>query len=233
VLLCPGGGYRHLAIDKEGFEMARWLAARGFTAFVLYYRLPGEGWLAGADVALSDAQRAMRLTRQQAAKLKLDPTRIAAMGFSAGGHLCADLAARFATKTYAPTDAADELSARPFCAATIYPVVSMKREIGHAGSRQLLIGATPSAAMESAHSPDQNIPGDAPPHFIVHAEDDLIVSVENSLRLRASLKARAIPVETHFFGTGGHGFGLRDSIGKPTEVWPELWRNWAKSTGLI
>jgi acetyl esterase/lipase len=232
VLLTPGGGYHHVVVDKEGYEMARWLAARGFTAFVLFYRLPGEGWAAGPDVALADAQRSVRLIRQRARDFALDPERVGAMGFSAGGHVCADLGARFAAKTYTPADAADRLSAKPFCAAPIYPVVSMDPRVAHAGSRSLLLGPNPSGALEAALSPDRNVPSDAPPHFLLHAEDDDVVPVENTLLLRAALKAKKIPVETHLFQNGGHGFGLRKAIGKPVAAWPELWRAWAQTIGF-
>lgn len=233
VLITPGGGYRWVVIDKEGYEIAHWLAARGYTAFVLFYRLPGEGWAAGPDVALSDAQRAVRLIRARAATYSIQPERVAAMGFSAGGHVCADLAARFATPTYAPIDAADALSARPICAAPIYPVVSMDPAIAHSGSRQLLLGAAPTPALEAAHSPDRNVPPDAPPYFLLHAEDDDVVPVDNTVRLRAALKARRIRVETHLFEHGGHGFGLRQAAGKPVATWPELWHAWARTTDLL
>ena len=232
VLLTPGGGYKWVVVDKEGYEMARWLAARGFTAFVLFYRLPGEGWAAGPDVALSDAQRALRLIRHRARDFAVSPERVGAMGFSAGGHVCADLATRFAAKVYDPVDAADALSAKPVCAAPIYPVVSMDPAIAHAGSRELLLGAKPTQALEAAHSPERNVPADAPPCFLLHAEDDGVVPVENTLRLRAALRARGIAVETHLFANGGHGFGLRKAVGKPVEAWPELWRAWARTTGL-
>ena len=232
LLLMPGGGYRHVVVDKEGYEMARWAAARGVTGFVLFDRLPGEGWAAGPDVALSDAQRAMRLIRHRARDYAVDPERVSAMGFSAGGHLCADLAARFAARTYEPVDEADTLSAKPHSAAPIYPVVSMDPAVTHAGSREKLLGPNPTAALEAAHSPDRNVPAGAPPHFILHAEDDETVPVENALFLRAALKAKGIPVETHLFAQGGHGFGLRNTIGKPVEAWPELWRAWARTVGL-
>ncbi len=227
VLLLPGGGYRHVVVDKEGHEMGRWLAGRGITAFVLFYRLPGDGWAAGPDVALSDAQRAMRLIRAQANRFAIDPARVSAMGFSAGGHLCADLATRFAKETYRPGDAADALSARPDGAACIYPVISMDPAIAHAGSRRLLIGEGANATRERAHSPDHNVAADTPPMFLLHSEDDRSVPVENSLRMRSALKAQNVPVETHLFASGGHGFGLRRAVGKPVENWPELWLAWA------
>lgn len=232
VLLFPGGGYRHLAVDREGYDMARWLAARGFTAFVLFYRLPAEGWAAGPDVALSDAQRAIRIIRSRATEFAIVADRIAIMGFSAGGHLCADLAARHRKQTYEAMDAADLLPAAMYCAAPIYPVITMQPPFAHAGSRKLLIGPDADAATEAAHSPDRNIPDDPPPHFLVHAEDDAAVSVENTLLLRAALIARRGAVETHIFAHGGHGFGLRNSIGKPVEAWPDLWLAWARSIGL-
>jgi acetyl esterase/lipase len=232
VLITPGGGYRWVVVDKEGYELGRWLSARGYTVFVLFYRLPGEGWSAGPDVVLQDSQRAMRLIRHRAASFGIDPERVAAMGFSAGGHACADLAARFATPVYDAVDQADRLSARPFVAAPIYPVISMSAPMAHAGSREKLIGATASAALETAHSPHLNIPANAPPHFILHAEDDDVVPVENALVLRAALRAKNIPVETHLFTHGGHGFGLRKTVGKPVEAWPDLFATWAYSQGL-
>jgi len=232
LLITPGGGYRYVVVDKEGYELARWAAARGFTAFVLFYRLPGEGWADRYNAPLADAQRAMRLIRHRASGYAIDPARVSAMGFSAGGHLCADLAARFAARTYDPVDEADTLSARPHSAAPMYPVVSMTAPVAHAGSREKLLGANPTAELEAAHSPDRNVPADAPPHFIVHAEDDGAVPVENALLLRRALKEKGIPVETHLFAQGGHGFGLRNAVGKPVEAWPELWRAWARTVGL-
>lgn len=232
VLITPGGGYRWVVVDKEGYELGRWLSARGYTVFVLFYRLPGEGWSAGPNVVLQDSQRAMRLIRHRAVSFGIDPERVAAMGFSAGGHACADLAARFAVPVYDAVDQADSLSARPFVAAPIYPVVSMSAPVAHAGSRAKLIGATASAALEIAHSPHLNIPANAPPHFILHAEDDDVVPVENALVLRAALRAKNIPVETHLFTHGGHGFGLRKTIGKPVEAWPDLFATWAHSQGF-
>lgn len=232
VLVTPGGGYRWVVIDKEGYEIARWLSARGFTVFVLFYRLPGEGWAAGPDVALSDAQRAMRLIRARARDYGILPERVAAMGFSAGGHVCGDLATRFAAHAYAPVDDADRLSARPDVAAPIYAVQSMTAPLAHPGSRELLIGAGASRDLERRHTPAANVTRETPPTFLVHAEDDDVVPVDNTLQMRAALKAAGVPVETHLFTHGGHGFGLRRAQGKPVAFWPELFLNWARSQGL-
>lgn len=233
VMITPGGGYNWVVIDKEGYEMARWLASRGVTAFVLFYRLPHEGWAAGPNTPLSDAQRAMRIIRHRAASYGIDLNRICAMGFSAGGHLCADLLARFETKVYAPVDAADRLSARPDCAAPIYPVVSMALATAHGGSRKNLIGEHPSPDLERAHSPHLNVRPDSPPTFLLHAEDDESVLIENSLLLRAALLAQKAPVETHLFAEGGHGFGLRLAKGKTVEGWEEIFWAWGRKRGLF
>ena len=233
VLIMPGGGYSWVVVDKEGYEVARLLAAQGITVFVLFYRRPGDGWAAGPDVALQDAQRAMGLIRHRARRYGLDPAKICAMGFSAGGHVCADLLTRFATRTYAPVDAADARSARPDAAAPIYPVISMSAPDAHAGSRRNLLGAHPTPALERAHSPHLNVPADAPPCFLLHAEDDDVVPVENSLMLRAALRAQKVPVETHLFTHGGHGFGIRRAMGKPAAQWPDLFLAWARTQGLF
>ncbi|HEY1604282.1 MAG TPA: alpha/beta hydrolase [Allosphingosinicella sp.] len=225
-LIAPGGGFDRVVVDKEGYEMARWLAGRGVTAFVLFYRLPQEGWADRPDTPLQDAQRAMRLIRARAAGYGVDPKRVLAMGFSAGGYVCADLLARFAAPVYAPVDEADRLSARPDGAAPIYPVVSMSLPVAHAGSRRNLLGENAIPEMERAHSPNRNIKAGAPPSFLLHAEDDPAVPVENTLLLREALLAQKVPVETHLFAEGGHGFGLRLSRGHSVEGWQDIFWAW-------
>ena len=232
VLITPGGGYNWVVIDKEGYEFARLLAARGDTAYVLFYRLPHEGWAAGPNVALADAQRAMRLIRHRAKGFGIDSKKVCAMGFSAGGHLCADLLTRFDASVYAPVDAADRLSARPDAAAPIYPVISMTLPTAHAGSRLRLIGETASAERERAHAPHNNARPNSPPCFLLHAEDDASVVVENTLMLRAALRAAGVETETHLFPDGGHGFGLRLARGKSVEHWPDLFFAWGIRKGL-
>ena len=169
----------------------------------------------------------MRLVRANADKYGLDPARVAAMGFSAGGHLCADLSTRFDARVYAPVDAADALSARPCLSAPIYPVVSMDATIAHTGSRANLLGPQPTRAMEIAHSPDRQVRRDTPPTFLCAAEDDATVPVANTVLLHAALRAAGVPVEMHLFEHGGHGFGLRGAVGKPVAIWPELFWHWA------
>lgn len=147
LLVTPGGGFSVIVIDVEGYQIGPWLAERGWTVFVLYYRLPGEGWANRADVPLADAQRAMRLIRSRAAHHGFDPAKVAALGFSAGGHVCGDLATRFDARVYEPIDAADRLSARPAVAAPIYAVQSMSAPLAHGGSRDMLLGPNASPEM--------------------------------------------------------------------------------------
>ncbi|MHA6722295.1 alpha/beta hydrolase [Sphingomonas sp. RS2018] len=234
MLVIPGGGYARVVVDKEGYELAAWLNARGITAFVLFYRLPAEGWRDPANAPLADARRAMRLIRANAARYGVDPARVGVMGFSAGGHLCADLAVRHSRNVYTPVDAADRLSARPAIAAPIYPVVSMEPDLAHAGSRANLIGAETTDTMVAEHSPDRQVGKDTPPLFIVHARDDATVKVENSLTLYAAARAAQVPVEMHLFEKGGHGFGWgRRTQGLPAHLWPDLLVAWAGTHGFM
>ncbi len=232
VMLIPGGGYERVVLDKEGYEMGRWLADRGYTCFVLFYRLPGDGWAAGGDAPLQDAQRGIRLIRAKAAEMGFAAGRVAIMGFSAGGHLAANLTTRFDAATYAPIDAADQLPAKPNLSALIYPVVTLDPSFAHGGSRkQLLAGKdTPERALEL--SPEKQVREGLSPVFQLHAADDKTVPVENSLAMFTALKAKGVPTEMHIFEEGGHGFGLRGTPGKPVAAWPGLFETFAKRHGL-
>jgi len=232
LLVTPGGSYSVILIDGEGYQFAPQFTARGWTVFVLYYRLPGEGWANRADVPLADGQRAMRLIRSRATQYGFDPAKVGALGFSAGGHLCGDLATRFDAKVYDPVDAADRLSARPAIAAPIYAVQSMSAPLTHGVSHDQLLGPNPSPETERAHSPSHNVSAATPPCFLAHAEDDGLVPVENTVQMRAALKAAGVKVETHLFTAGGHGFGMPGPAGEPARHWPELFAIWAKGQGL-
>jgi acetyl esterase/lipase len=231
VLIAPGGGYVRVVTDKEGYEAARWLNARGITAFVLRYRLPGGGWANHGDVPLQDAQRAMRLIRAKASSFSVDPERLAVMGFSAGGHVAASLAVRHGATVYAPVDAADRLSARPRVAALVYPVISMGSHV-HMGSRDELIGKAPSDAAIRAYSPERNVSAATPPTILFHAADDPTVPVENSLAMFDALRGASIAAELHIFEKGGHGFGLRLPPTDTAMRWPDLFLTFAKNHGF-
>ena len=226
MLLIPGGGYRWAVLDKEGYDVARVFAATGTTCFVLRYRLPGDGWAAGADAPLQDAQRAMRLIRSRAADYGVDPHKIAVLGASAGGHL-AGLASVRTDAVYEPADAADAVSFRPDLSLLMYPVATMEGPHVHEGSRDNLLGQSPTPARLAAYSLERMDWRGAAPVFLLHAMDDAAVPVENSLQLLSTLKAAAVPVEAHLFQEGGHGFGVRLIQGKPAQIWPDLARAWA------
>lgn len=233
VILAPGGGYRYVVIDKEGYELARWLRDRGVTVYVLFYRLPGDGWTKGSDVPLADAQRAVRLVRSRAKADSIDPARVVFGGFSAGGQVATSLLTRFDARVYAPVDAADSLLARPDALAAIYPVVSMDPAIAHAVSREKLISANPDAEQQKLYSPELNVRPDQPPLWLLHAEDDSVVKIANSVRLREATRAVGAPVEAHFFERGEHGFGLMKTAGLPVAIWPELLWNWLGSQKIV
>jgi acetyl esterase/lipase/lysophospholipase L1-like esterase len=216
VLILPGGAYLRVVIDKEGEETARRLNARGITAAVLLYRLPADGWAAGRDAPLQDAQRAMRLLRSGAAG-PLDPARIGVLGFSAGGDLAAALALRADGITYEATDQADRVSARPDFSVLMYPALNMT--VKPPDGRAPIPARAPIESFVNAGSP---------PCFIAHAADDASVSVDLSLRMFSALKAASVPAEMHVFSAGGHGFGVRLAAGKPVEVWPDLLVRWGQ-----
>lgn len=230
VLLAPGGGYRHMAIDKEGYDLARWFAARGVTAAVLAYRLPTEGWRRGGDTPLADAQRALRVLRSKAADLSLKPNQIAAMGFSAGGHLVANLGTQYARAVYPVATAIDQISARPDVVAPIYPAIALDRLSAGFPAGETIFGKGDAASV-LAHLPSRNVPADPPPFFLLHAEDDPLVDPSHSLELRAALRAKGGRVETHIYAQGGHGFGLRKAIGLPLENWPDAFLKFTQSLG--
>lgn len=230
LLLIPGGGYRWSVVDKEGLECARAFAAAGVTCFVLRYRLPGDGWAAGPDAPLQDAQRALRLVRQRAAADGLDPGRVAVLGASAGGHLAGSLTAR-PDAVYAAVDEADALSHRPDVSILLYPVATMSGPFVHAGSRRELLGPDPSPDAVARWSLERMDWTGAPPTFLLHAMDDGGVPVENSLQLLTTLRAAGVRAEAHLFEEGGHGFGVRLIAGKPAAVWPELVLAWGARRG--
>lgn len=213
VLIMPGGAYLRVVIDKEGEDSARYLNAHGITAAVLTYRLPGDGWEAGRDAPLQDAQRALRLLRNGIAGA-LDPERIGVLGYSAGGDLAAAAAIRHGSTTYAAVDEADRLSARPSFAGLMYPAIDMPIRMADGAS---LAPAKPLLPQVSAATP---------PCFLMHAADDPSVPVRGSLAAFEALKAAKVPCELHVFEEGGHGFGIRLAAGKPVQAWPDLFVAW-------
>jgi len=230
VVVVPGGGYADISIDNDGFDVAARLGEAGITAFVLLYRLPGEGWRGAPDVPLADAQRAIRLIRANAARFTIDATRTGVLGFSAGGHVAAMLATRADARVYDAQDEADRLSARPSFMGALYPVITMLAPYAHEASREMLLGAKPSPALRAAYSCERLVTPAVPPCFLAAALDDILVSPANTLEFFASLRATHVPVEMHLFETGGHGFALGGK-GSAVAAWPDLFLRWGMAHG--
>ncbi len=225
LLVVPGGGYQRVVLDKEGSALVPAFAeAGGLTLFVLRYRLPGEGHASPREVPLADAQRALRLIRHRAAEWGVDPDGLGVMGFSAGGHVAGSLATRHAERVYPPVDAADTRDARPAYALLVYPVIDMGAH-AHPGSRRKLLGEAPDAAAVRAYSLQNRVGAATPPVFLLHAQDDEVVPVENTLLFEAALRDAGIEHETHLYARGGHGFGVRQAAGTLAR-WPSLALAW-------
>jgi len=229
ILICPGGGYGHLSMNKEGKKIAEWLNTLGITAIVLKYRLPSDLIMKDKSIgSLQDAQEAMKIIRRNAAEWKIDANKIGVMGFSAGGHLAATLSTRFDLATYTPIDS---ISSRPDFSILLYPVISMTDEITHKVSRINLLGNTFTKETIHKFSNEYWVSRETPPTFIVHASDDVSVSAENSINYYVALKKNAIPAEMHIYENGGHGFGL--GSGDQKKSWLSECTNWLKQRGLL
>lgn len=231
LLVLPGGGYEFLSVQNEGLDPAQRFNCDRTTAFVLTYRLPVEGWDNRSLVALQDAQRAMRLIRARAPDFKIDPDRLGVLGFSAGGHLAADLAVSHQEQTYTPVDSVDALPARPAFVGLIYPVISLDPKISLGNSIPNLLGPKPSPALVQKRSPASHVTSETPPSFIAAAFDDGLVLIDNSLEWIDACRRAKTSVETHLFAEGGHGFGLHLPNGLSGSRWPDLFALWMRKHG--
>lgn len=225
VIICPGGGYSHLAIDKEGTKVAKWLNDLGIVAFVLKYRLPSDLIMKNKTIGpLQDAQEAIRYVRQNALKYGVDPTKIGIMGFSAGGHLAATASTHYDDNIY---KSEYNVSARPDFSILIYPVISMENPITHKGSQNSLLGENPSVTLIESFSNEKKTTKETPPAFLVHATDDTVVVPENSINYYLALKNNGVAAELHLYEKGGHGFGL--GIKDTSFFWTKACEEWLKS----
>jgi acetyl esterase/lipase len=228
VVVCPGGAYQRLAIDKEGTAVARWLNSLGVSAFVLKYRLRDYGHPA----PLRDVLRAVRLVRARAVPWKLAPDRVGVMGFSAGGHLASSAATLFDAPEGRTGAELDTVSARPDFAVLVYPVISMTGPAAHAGSRESLIGQNPAADLAAHLSTDLQVSRQTPPTFLVHGGTDQSVAPENSVAFYSALRREGVPAEIHVYQQGAHGVGLEPNHG-PISDWPKRCAEWLAARGLL
>ena len=222
IVVFPGGGYRVLAIDLEGTEICDWLTAKGITCVILKYRVPGSGpyWsdecncrrIPEQPMALQDAQRAIGLLRARAAELGINPRKIGVLGFSAGGHLVADIS-NHEKRTYRAVDVADSESSRPDFAMSVYP--------GHLWKK-------PGLTL----NPSIKIASNCPPTLIIQAGDDPVDDVRHGIVYYLALQQANIPVEMHLYAHGGHAFGVRETA-EPITHWTAVAEKWLSTIGTL
>lgn len=218
IVICPGGGYSGLSMDKEGRQYAQWLSGHGITAFVLRYRLGSHGY--HHPIMLNDGARAIRYVRTNAAQWKVDPHRIGMMGSSAGGHLTATVMTHFDVGQPLSADPIEKVSSRPDFGILCYAVIPMAGPETHGGSRTNLLGANPSSELMELLSAERQVTADTPPCFIWHTWEDQAVKVENALGFAAALRAHGVHFDLHIYEKGPHGMGLNSNAQDPARFHP-------------
>jgi acetyl esterase/lipase len=231
IVIFPGGGYGGLAFEHEGINEAEWFQQRGVAAFILFYRLPGNGYR--HPVPLMDARRSVRLVRSRAAEWKIDPAKIAIMGFSAGGHLASTLETHFDVGSDLAKDPVDKVSSRPDFAVLVYPVITFKTPgVTHEGSKLNLLGPNPDPALVENLSNETQVTTQTPPTLLVHAEDDTGVPIENSRLMLAALRKAGVPSDLQEYPHGGHGFGFGPKQTGAPVGWFDKAYDWLKNHGF-
>jgi acetyl esterase/lipase len=227
VILCPGGGYGGLAMDKEGFAVAKEFNKIGVAAFVLKYRLPDDKIMVDKTIGpLQDAQTAIMLLRKNAVAWGINPAKVGIAGFSAGGHLASTAGTHFSK----PVIDNKGISVRPDFMLLLYPVITFG-EYANRGSRDKLVGLTPSPEQIELYSNEKQVTPDTPPTFIVQAGDDKVVVPQNSLMFYDALLKAKVKVEMHLFQAGGHGFGLINPTSKAH--WFDWCSDWMDANGFL
>ena len=226
VVIFPGGGYAGLTFDFEGVQQANYFIDHGIAAFVVKYRIPDDKTMVDKSMGpLQDAQQAMRFARQHAAEWNLDPRRTGAIGFSAGGHVASTLATHFAEPV---VDNPDHVPLRPDFLVLVYPVISMDAKVTHLDSRKALLGDEPPESRIRFFSNELHVTRDTPPTLLLHAADDRLVDVDNSIAFFESLRRAGVPVETRLFQKGEHGFFLM-----PRDRWQGAIVDWLATNGWL
>ncbi|HAH87456.1 MAG TPA: alpha/beta hydrolase [Armatimonadetes bacterium] len=229
VVVCPGGGYSHLALGHEGRDIAEWLNSIGVAAFVLKYRL---GPKYHHPCQMQDVLRAVQFVRAGASNWNIDPSKIGVWGFSAGGHLASTAATHFNNGNPSSADPVERKSSRPDFAILSYPVLSSKEEYRHSGSFINLLGENPSAELLEHLSNELHVTANTPPTFLFHTNEDTLVMPENSVLFYLALRKAGVPAEIHIYEPGPHGVGL--APGYPAlSSWSESLKRWFETRGLL
>jgi len=229
VIICPGGGYQYITANMEGTDIAEQFVKMGVAAIVLKYRIPNDAWMVHKEIGpLQDAQQAIKMVREQAAKWNINSNRIGIMGFSAGGHLASTAGTHF-NKVLIPNTT--KTSVRPDFMILIYPVISFLPGICHVGSKEQLVGKNAGIELVNEYSNELQVTEQTPPTFLVHASDDDAVISMNSIAFYDSLVSKKIPAEIHIYQSGGHGFGM--FIKNSQERWMDRCESWLKFNGWL
>lgn len=230
VIVMPGGAYLGLSSILEGREVADWFTARGFTAFVLHYRL-GKNYL--LPVPLLDARRAIQMVRTDAATYKIAPDHIAVIGFSAGGHLAALSATQFVAGDANATDPIDQASSRPDALILGYGWLGgVSPDTSHLSYCKLMDVMDRCAELQKQFTPALFVTAQTPPTFLYHTTEDKTVPVQQALAFYQALLNANVSVEMHIFAHGGHGSGL--GKGDPAlDQWTILLETWLRGLGWL
>ena len=229
VVVLPGGGYRNLAVDHEGEQIARWLNSFGVAAFVLKYRL---GPRYHHPIQMGDAQRALRYVRLHADEFGVDPDRLGVWGFSAGGHLASTVATHFDRGDAAAAEPIGRMSSRPDFAILGYAVISFTTEYTHQGSKRNLLGDNPDPKLVEHLSSELQVTPETPPTFLFHTNEDTGVPPENSVLFYLALRKAGVPAELHIYERGRHGVGLA-ATDRVLSTWPRRLSDWLYSRGIL
>ncbi|MBS0031257.1 alpha/beta hydrolase [Chitinophaga sp. 22321] len=227
VIIFPGGGYKVVASGTEIADIAKAFNKIGVAAFELKYRLPSDDIMADKTIGpLQDAQKALAIVRKRAAAWGINPAKVGFMGISAGGHI----ASTAGTHYQAPViDNKEKINLRPDFMILLYPVIVFDSLIP-SGTRERLIGRSPSAATLDFFSNEKHVTANTPPTFLIHAADDTVVPVKNSLLFFNALANAKVKAGMHIFQAGGHGFDLNNPTSK--DKWFDQCRNWLEENGF-
>lgn len=226
VVICPGGGLTRVVIDKEGNDVARFLARHAVIGIVLKFRTAKTtSHFYGISPMEADVRRAMRLVRHNAKRWQIDPQRVGVLGFSAGGILAATVATRFDRGDADNPDPVERQSCRPDFFAGAYPMLTMKTSVVGLRYQQLLFGPSPSASQLLQYSSDQNVTRHTPPSFLAHARDDRAVRVAHTELFAKACRQAGVPCTTFIRDKGGHGYGIRE-LGTPINKWRHAFADW-------
>jgi acetyl esterase/lipase len=231
ILVCPGGGYSHLADQHEGVDVARFYNKHGLDAFVLHYRLNSfdQSGHRFPD-QYRDVTTAMRIIKSKAKGLKLDPERVGIIGFSAGGHLASMCATMHLPANKKSKNTLEQWSSRPSFAILIYPVITLSGAPAHRGSAEMLLGKNPANELVDSLSTQNRVDSHTPPTFLVYSTDDGAVPPENGILFYQALRKVNVPASLLIFDHGGHGYGMAPKD-KVLNTWPWLSVKWLDRQG--